>query len=237
MTQRKTLFPTLLFALFSLSCAAIEQATVHALIVVDIDNTLGVQEPNPPAFTAEHIVKVPGDQEGDFYFYRGAIDFLRTVFRWREEAVMFDKKIEVALFTMAFGQRNEIVRNFIEDQLGLARNTLAVYDFSHAVFSEDLIGQYRSHDPGLSLGWRQYLDSLDKPIAFVEKLPDGLKYQKDLSKLLPFYTGLELLNIRLVDDNKLAVPSPQNSQLIVFGPNMDYTAATETLRHFLVSVY
>lgn len=214
----------ILFVVTSLSCTA-APLPVKALILVDMDGTIGVQSPTVPDFAAEHRISVPNDPEGDFYLYPGALEFLRTLFAWN--------KSEVALFTMGFGPRNEIVRDFIASKLSVDVRRFPVYDYSYAVFSEELVERYKTNDPSLSQGWRDYFASLPKPIVHLERLPEGRRYFKDLSKIAPLYAGLSVDNIRLVDDNEHAVPDSQKSQLLVFGPRVDYTTATKMLQRFV----
>jgi hypothetical protein len=222
----------LLLAILSLACTAATHAKVDALIVVDIDGTLGEQETKRPDFPYQDMVKVPGDKFGDFYFYVGALDFLRTTFKWKADAALSGKNIQVALFTMGSGARNEMVRDFIEDKLDLKRDTLSVYDYSNAVFSEELVQRWRTKDPSLASHWKDYFDGLEKPIT-TERFSNSYPYYKDLSRLLPLYLALDLSNIRIVDDNKIAVPQAQLSQLIVFGPKTDYVPAIDQLKIFL----
>lgn len=224
------------FALFLLlaasSCMTAQQRSVDALIVIDIDHTLGVQSVSQPDFAPEIVVHIPNDKDGSFYFYKGSIDFLETLFSWRDDAASQGKKVEIALFTMAIGERNEVIRNFIEDKLAKSRSTLGLYDYGDAVFSEELVTSWKSGNPSLSSGWTDYLSSLKRPLR-VEKLPAGIRYFKDLSNLLGFYEGLKLENVRLVDDNDKAVPDSQKHQHIVFGPQIDYLPALTQLKDFL----
>ena len=230
MKQIQSLFVTLFLALAS-SCSTAQQS-VDALIVVDIDHTLGVQSVAKPDFDSESVATIANDKDGSFYFYKGSLDFLKTLFRWRDEEASRGKKVQIALFTMATGERNEVIRNFIEDRLAKSRGTLGLYDYGDAVFSEELVTAWKSPGPVLSSGWIDYLASLKRPLR-VEKLPAGIRYFKDLSNLLGFYEGLKLENVRLVDDNDKAVPASQKHQHIVFGPQIDYLPALAQLKDFL----
>lgn len=205
---------------------------VDALIVVDIDGTIGDQTPDKPKFKFDDVVRVPNDYNGDFYFYPGSFHFLETLFTWQAVSAVHDKKIEVALFTMGSGNRNELVRSFIEKKLKLKEKSLGLFDYSNAVFSEELVGRWRKKDPTLESHWRTYFDELTKPL-FTQTLQDGAAYHKDLSRLLPFYMGLRLENIRIVDDNPDALPKYQRHQQFLFGPAVDYSPAIGFLKLFV----
>lgn len=204
----------------------------RALILVDIDGTLGVQAKAKPDFSDGTIAKIPGDTFGDFYYYAGALDFVKKLIAYKNEAALEGRLIDLGLFTMGSGPRNEIIRDFIETQLALKHESIAVYDYSHAVFSQTMVDMWRANDPALSSSTKAYFDSLEKPIqsAFL----DGKKmYCKDLSKLLHYYPGLSLSRVTLIDDNELAVPDSQTSHLIVAKPENGYLEIVQQLDLFV----
>jgi len=223
---------TLIFSLSSLS----KGLDVDALLVIDIDGTIGEQMTKTPQFPYEGLVLVPGDPEGDFYFFKNAMNFLKTLFRWKEEVQKYDQRIEIALFTMGAGIRNDKIRDYIEREIHLPAKTLGLFDYSHAVFSDTLVKRWKDKDPTLPAHWREYFDGMTKPITSAP-LPQGAAYYKDLSRLLSFYPGLKLSNIRLVDDNEKALPDSQKHQLFVFSDAHDYAPYVTKLKAFLGTIH
>jgi hypothetical protein len=223
-------------AIFAFSLASFSKGLdVDALLVVDIDGTIGEQTAKKPDFIYDGLVLVPGDPYGNFYLFPNALNFLKTLFRWKEEVKKFDQRIEIALFTMGTGIRNAKIRDFIERELQLKEKTLGLFDYSNAIFSDKLVQRWKTKDPTLPAHWREYFDGLTKPIVS-GPLPNDAAYYKDLSRLLPFYPGLKLSNIRLVDDNDKAVPDTQKHQLFVFGDDHNYSPYVEKLQAFLATI-
>lgn len=223
----------ILIFLFCLPHAALTFAETNhrALIVVDIDGTLGEQLKSKPDFSDGTMAQIPNDPFGDFYYYPGAISFIDTLFSWKKLAEQSEQRVDIALFTMGSGPRNELVRDFIEARLGLTPNSIAVFDYSEAVFSRVFIDKWRSGDPTLSQSAREYFDALQKPIKYVADI--NRMYCKDLSKLLPYYPGLRLDHIMILDDNGVVVPDEQSGQLIIAHPESGYETAQARLRAFL----
>ena len=192
----------------------------HSLILVDIDGTLGEQAQLPLA-NNDGVVNLGKEQE-NFSLYPGALRFFEQLLTLKANLADQGHSLDIALFTMGSGLRNEEIRDYFEQHFQLAAGTIRVFDYSNAVFSKRIIDMWKQGDPELSSNLKGYFDSLEKPIVHVADLENDQLYFKDLTNILPFYPYTRLSDTLLIDDNALALPTNQEGHLIVAAPEKGY---------------
>lgn len=115
---------------------------VKFLISFDIDGTLGkhtskINDINNKhgIMDYSHIIKIPNYTYGDFIFYKGIVDMLKTMNR-----LVIENKGDIFITTAGLGSvRNETIINYINKLLNRVDNPIYLYDITYQTFHNDRI--------------------------------------------------------------------------------------------------